>query len=94
MFEEMLRVAGQLDGMKVSVSVGGETDQDGYIDRQCPAADCEFSFKVHADDWRDKVNDEAVHCAFCGHTADSQQWFTHEQVEHAKKEALAVEVQT
>lgn len=89
MFEEMLRVARRLDGMKVSVSVGGETDQDGYIDRQCPATDCEFSFKVHADDWRDKVSDDGVHCAFCGHTADSQQWFTHEQVEHAKKEALA-----
>lgn len=89
MFEEMLKVAHQLDGMRVPVSVGGEIDVDGYIDRQCPAVDCEFSFKVHADDWRDKVRDDAVHCAFCGHTTDSQQWFTHEQVEQAKKEALA-----
>ncbi|MCM2296939.1 hypothetical protein [Rhodoferax sp.] len=64
-------------------------DQDDYIDRQCPIADCEFSFKVQVDDWLDKVSDEAVHCAFFGHTADSQQWFTHEQVEYAKKEALA-----
>lgn len=89
MFEDMQRVASQLDGTNVSVSVGGGRDADGYIDRQCPSTDCEFTFKVHADDWREKVRDEAVHCVFCGHTADSQQWFTHEQVERAKREALA-----
>ena len=27
-----------------------------YVDRQCMIADCEFSFKVYSDDWRDKVS--------------------------------------
>lgn len=41
-----------------------------YVDRQCMIADCEFSLKVYSDDWRDKVSNEVVYCAFCGHTAD------------------------
>ncbi len=89
MFEEMMKFAGQLDGMTVSVPVGGETDAEGYIDRQCPGPDCEFGFKVYAGDWRDKVRNEQVFCPFCGHTADAQQWYTHEQVEQAKRAAFA-----
>ena len=80
MFEETIRRTQQLDGMTVSVPLTTERDLDGYIDKECPATDCGFGFKVHADDWRDIVTDEAVHCAFCGHTADSQKWFTQDQI--------------
>ena len=89
MFEETIRNLQQLNGMTVSVPPGIEKDAVGFIDRECPATDCKFRFKVHADDWRDIVTDEAVHCAFCGHTADSQKWFTQDQIEYAKKIALA-----
>lgn len=89
MFDKTIRFLRQLDGLQVSTGVGAETDKDGYLDRQCPNPECEFEFKIHREDWRAKVQDEAVFCPFCGHTAAAKQWFTHEQVERAKAEALA-----
>jgi len=74
--------------MKVSVSTETPTDEDGYIDRECPSPECLFSFKVSAKDWREKVRNEEVFCPFCGHTADAQKWFTTEQVEQLKKQAF------
>lgn len=89
MFDELRKLAKRLDGMKVTVPVSSPPDEEGYIDRECPAPDCKFSFKVYADDWRDIVRDEEVFCPFCGHGAHAEQWFTSEQVEHAKQQALA-----
>jgi uncharacterized Zn finger protein (UPF0148 family) len=88
-FEELLKLSHQLDGMKISVPAEIPADDEGYIDRECPAPECLFSFKVFAEDWRNKVRDEEVFCPFCGHSADAQKWFTTEQVEHMKKQALA-----
>ena len=62
-------------------------DPEGYFDRECPSSECLFQFKVHGDDWRDKVRDEKVFCPFCGHTANSGKWFTPEQVEYTKMAA-------
>src|SRR5262245_7616148 len=87
MFEELLREIRRLDGLKVSVSI--PTDKEGYLDRECPSPECLSEFKVHEDDWRGKVRDEEVFCAFCGHTADSDKWWTQEQLKHAEKAAMA-----
>jgi hypothetical protein len=89
MFEDLIRTLQGLDGTKIAVSVPSETDADGYWDRQCPATECEFLFKVHRDDWRDIVRDEAVWCPFCGHEAPSKSWWTHEQIKKAKEAAFA-----
>lgn len=89
MFDDLIKALENLDGTRVSIPMEVEADEDGYIDRQCPADACEFQFKVHEDDWRDTVSDEAVWCPFCGHEAKSDQWWTHEQVEYAKKAAFA-----
>jgi uncharacterized Zn finger protein (UPF0148 family) len=89
MFEELERFAQRLDGTQLTVSVKSPCDDDGYIDRECPAEDCQFEFKLHADDWRDIVRDEEVFCPFCGHSADAQKWWTTEQVENAKRQAFA-----
>lgn len=87
MFDELIRELRQLDGEhRISVSI--PSDKDGYFDRRCPSAECLFEFKIHEDDWRDKVRDEEVFCAFCGHTAESGDWLTEEQREHAEKAAL------
>jgi len=87
MFDKLIRELRMLDGThEISVSI--PSDPDGYLDRQCPSAECEFEFKVYEDDWRDKVRDEEVFCPFCGHTADSGEWATHEQAEHLKKAAI------
>jgi hypothetical protein len=87
MFDELLREIRRLDGLKVSVSI--PTDEEGYLDRECPSSECLSEFKVHEHDWRDKVQDEEVFCPFCGHTADSGKWWTQEQLRHAEKTALA-----
>jgi hypothetical protein len=84
MFEEMIRELRRLDGThRLSVSV--PSDDEGYFDRECPSAACQFQFKVHEDDWRDKVRDEEVFCPFCGHTTGSGEWCTPDQIEHARK---------
>ncbi len=88
MFEELKRELRRLDGThRLPVSV--PTDGDGYLDRACPAARCEFEFKVHEEDWRDTVRDEEVFCPFCGHSADSAEWMTPEQVKHVRAAAVA-----
>lgn len=77
-----------MNGQSVAVPI--ETDGNGYIDKQCPSEGCEFIFKVNGEDWSNIFKDEAVWCPFCRHEAPADQWFTIEQVEHAKAEALAV----
>jgi Zn finger protein HypA/HybF involved in hydrogenase expression len=72
------------------VSVPIEADEKGYIDKQCPSAQCGFLFKVNQDDWGNLCRDKAVWCPMCGHEAPADQWFTAEQNEHAKSEALKV----
>jgi hypothetical protein len=87
-FDELMRELRRLEGShKIPVSI--PSDADGYFDRECPSAECQFEFKVHEEDWRDKVRDEEVFCPFCGHTADSGNWCTGEQTEHLKKAAIA-----
>lgn len=72
--------------MKISVPI--ESDDKGYIDRECPAPHCEFPFKVHEDDWVELFRDEAVYCPQCRHEAPSDQWLSKGQVEHLQREAL------
>lgn len=84
MFEDLLK---KLNDMK-SISIPVECDEKGYIDRQCPSGDCEFLFKVHADDWTSIFKDEAVWCPMCRHEAPANQWFPIAQVENAKEQAL------
>src|SRR5438034_10907770 len=88
MFDKLLRELRRLEGThQIRVSI--PSDAEGYFDRECPSEECLFAFKVHEDDWRDKVRDEEVFCPFCGHTAQSDKWATQEQAEHFKKTAIA-----
>ncbi len=88
MFDELLRELHRLNGLQ-SISVPMAADADGYFDRECPSTGCLFQFKVHEDDWAEKVRDEEVFCPFCGHTANSSKWWTQEQIKHAEVAALA-----
>lgn len=90
MFEKLLKTLQELDQSAVQVSAKNWADEDGYLDRECPAPDCLCSFKVLEEDWwSDKVRDEEVFCPFCRHSADAQKWFTQDQVEHMNQQALA-----
>jgi len=86
-FDELIRELRRLEGSH-EVSVAIPSDAEGYFDRECPSAECQFAFKVREEDWRDKVRDEEVFCPFCGHTASSGEWWTQEQIKHAKKAAF------
>lgn len=86
MFENLLRELRSLDGQKVSISIN--CDEKGYIDKECPAKNCEFQFKIKEDDWTNICRDEAVWCPMCGHSAPAKSWFTKAQVAHAESQAL------
>lgn len=88
MFEDLINELEKMNGQTVSVPIEG--DEKGYIDKQCPSEICEFIFKVNGEDWTNIFRDEAVWCPLCRHEAPADQWFTIEQIEHAKAEAFAV----
>lgn len=84
MFEQLKRELERIAATK-EVSVPMEADAEGYLDKECPSAECLFGFKVLKDDWRHKVRDEQVFCPFCGHTAKATSWYSTQQIEAAKK---------
>lgn len=86
MFENLLKSVEAIDGMRVPVPINA--DEDGYSDRECPFEDCEFQFKVFAEDWKSKFKDESVFCPFCGHNSSADNFWTKLQVQQAKSKAL------
>lgn len=88
MFKGVIRALHQLEG-QTQISVPITDDDEGYFDRECPSGDCLFQFKIFSEDWKDKVRDEEVFCPNCRHAADSNKWWTNEQIEHTKQVALA-----
>lgn len=88
MFDELLRELRKLEGTTL-IPVSLQTDVDGYFDRVCPSEECLFEFKVHTDDWRNKVREEEAFCPFCGHTAEAVKWNTPQQAEHLRDAVIA-----
>lgn len=88
MFEGMIRELKRLERQQISVSVPVKADADGFIDKECPSTSCMYKFKVNEQDWADLFKDEAVFCPLCRHEANSDSWWTTEQIEHAKKLAF------
>lgn len=66
-----------------------ETDKEGYYDKECPSIECLSKFKVFAEDWVNTIipNDKC-HCPFCGHVAGYNSWWTTEQIEEGRKQAI------
>lgn len=85
MFENLLRELRSLDRQQVSVSI--DCDEKGYIDKECPATNCEFQFKIKEDDSTNICRDETLWCPMCGHSAPAKSWFTKAQVSHAEHQA-------
>ncbi len=88
MFDELKRELERLSRTH-RVSVPIDNDSEGYLDRECPAQECQFNFKIFEEDWQAKVRKEEVFCPFCGHTAPSDKWYTQEQVAAVKEAAVA-----
>lgn len=85
MFENLLRELRSLERQQVSVPIG--CDDKGYVDRECPATNCQFQFKIKKEDWTNLCRDEAVWCPICGHSAPAKSWFTKAQVAHVERQA-------
>jgi len=87
MFERPIKELKDLERAE-QISVPIETDKDGYLDRECPNEECLFQFKVDEIDWEKLFTDEKVFCPLCRHEAKSKSWFTTEQIEQAKEQAI------
>ena len=87
MFKNTLRTLEQLNGT-YTYSMDIKTDENGDYDKECPNPDCMSKFKVNAEDWKNKFSDDVVYCPFCGHQALAKSWWTTEQVEQAKRQAI------
>ena len=75
----------EMNGQQLPMQI--ETDADGYFDRECPAPECLFQFKVLLKDWKDLFKDEQVFCPLCRHEAPATQWKTTEQVSQIRSQA-------
>jgi len=89
MFDEVikeLKRTGLEKGVRVPVKV--PLDEDGFFDRKCQSPECGAEFKLHFDDWCDKVREEVVHCPICRHQAPAKEWSTPKQKRYFKQVAL------
>jgi len=87
MFEELMREIKKLEQPR-TMSISIALDDKRFYDRKCSNSECEGTFKVHFDDWNDKVADRAF-CPFCRHEADKTDWHTPEQSQHLRTAARA-----
>lgn len=49
----------------ISISVPIQSDDKGYLDRECPNEKCLFIFKVNVEDWRKNFLDEKLFIVRC-----------------------------
>lgn len=88
MFNKVQRELKTLErGVRIPITL--PLDDEGYLDRICPAVSCQAEFKVLFQDWREKVRDEQVYCPTCRYEASASEWNTAEQREHIKSRAIA-----
>lgn len=69
----------------MNIPIELKSDEKGYLDRECPNEECLYKFKVHIEDWKNKVSNNEVHCPMCGNTDSSDKWWTQEQLEDIQK---------
>ena len=71
------------DQMQVSITL--PRDEKGMMGRECP--ECELVFNIKPGTGL-KGEDLPCHCAYCGHVAAHDQFFTKAQIEYAKSIAM------
>ena len=72
------------------MSVPIPTDDDGFLRRECPV--CGQRFKWHHGPWNQEAaaapDQSAFYCPLCGKSADTDSWWTTEQLEYARDSAM------
>lgn len=67
-------------GNQFSISI--KPDDDGYLGRECPIAECLGYFKITPG--TGVKGPAPCHCPYCGHSGESKTFTTPEQIEYAK----------
>lgn len=76
-----------LDRLGNHFSISVPVDQDGMTARECPNDDCDGYFKIQLGTGL-TGKDLPCYCAYCGHCAPHNKFFTKEQIEYAKSVVL------
>jgi hypothetical protein len=71
-------------GSQINVSL--RTDENGYLGRECPNAECKGYFKTTPGTGLSGVSHCC--CPYCGHKADQSEFTTRDQMEYAKSVAI------
>ena len=72
-------------GNRISVPI--TADEDGFTGRECPNTECEGYFKIVSGTGLEG-DGLPCHCPYCGHTAGHDEFWTQEQIRHAKSVAM------
>lgn len=72
-----------LRNLSSKMSISLSPDEEGFIGRECPVAECEGYFKLQPGTGL-KGENLPCHCPYCGHGAGSDKFFTKAQVEYVK----------
>lgn len=86
MFDGLIKELKKLEHTSYSMKI--LADEDGYVDKECPDSKCLKKFKVYSEDWNGLPEDAIIHCPFCGFESTTNNWFTTEQVNQAKEQAI------
>lgn len=72
-----------LERLGTEFSINIPTDETGMLGRECPVDECEGYFKIQPGTGL-TGKDLPCHCAYCGHTAGQDQFYTKAQIEYAQ----------
>lgn len=73
-------------GSEGRIEVRVPKDENGFLGRECPRAECQRYFKIKPGTGL-KGTDLPCHCPYCGHTAPHDHFWTQEQLEYARSVA-------
>ncbi len=88
MFDDLIRRLERIPKSQL-IPISLQLDDDGYLDRRCPAQECGAAFKVLFSDWREKVPDEQAWCAICGEVENPQEFNTPDQDRQIRDAGIA-----
>ena len=72
-------------GNRIGVAI--PKDENGYLGRECPLAECEGYFNINPGTGL-TGEDLPCHCPYCGHTGAPNTFWTKDQIEYAKSVVL------
>lgn len=87
MFKNLLKELKKIE-LTSRIDIPIEADSEGYYDKECPAENCLFGFKVQGEDLQKLVSEEEMFCPACRHAAPFTSWYTRDQIERSKEYAL------